>query len=353
MGPFELLDYEEPHGFEAPVRGEPKRNAFVELHNLIAAAESTLDFGPDDLARIGRCYGVDLTEEFLEDRCFLYARFLDHCLERHTFTEDDRAALAHLACTLALSPDDVRPFHERAFGRAVAHAVANDTVSAEERTFLLRLQLAFALAPGETAATYEAAARERLLRAVARVLCDGALAPEEAAEVELIARRLDVALPPRVATVLEGASAAWRLTHTAMPSTEVGVRLKRGETGHYRAEGRWRRVNEAKLAHYRRKQKDEEDAPATFPKQAFIGPWYEGAFALTSWRLVLTVGRRKKKWSTTVGWEQLAETERFADGLRVGLWSGMGYFLQPAGDVGLLHTVLWRAWRAFANDRAL
>ena len=69
MGPLDLLPYEEAGRFGR----EPEINAFVELHNLIAAAESPMDFSEGDRDRIGREYGVDLQTAFLPERVGLYA----------------------------------------------------------------------------------------------------------------------------------------------------------------------------------------------------------------------------------------------------------------------------------------
>ena len=79
MDPFDLLPYEtsEPRWFGD---GTPKRNAYVELHNLIAAAGSRREFGPQQVARIEREYGVDFRRDFRDGRRGMYSQYLRYCV---------------------------------------------------------------------------------------------------------------------------------------------------------------------------------------------------------------------------------------------------------------------------------
>lgn len=205
MGPLDLLDYAPPGRFGR----EPEGNAWVELHNLVAAAVGPHELGPEDLDRISRRRGVDLRHGFLAERLGLYQRVLDHRIAQGQLTEADRREIAHLARTLALAPNDLRVVHERTFGKAVSEAIADERLSVEERLLLYTLQHTLDLDPAVADAAYGILARERLLLTVARALCDGSLSPDEAAAIQRVRGDLSVELPSTVEEMLGQAAARW------------------------------------------------------------------------------------------------------------------------------------------------
>ena len=95
MDPFEVLPYEKSESGWFGSR-EPKRNAYVDLHNLIAAAGSRHEFGPAHVARIEREYDVDFQRDFLDGRRGLYAQYLSYCVADGALTSEERATLEHL-----------------------------------------------------------------------------------------------------------------------------------------------------------------------------------------------------------------------------------------------------------------
>ena len=244
MGPIDLLVPEPAPRFGGP----PPRNAYVELHNVIAAAESTNDFGPADLDRISRRHGVDLRTAFADERRALYEAVLTARLANGDLGADDRIVLDHVARTLSLADDDLRPVHERAFGHAVTTALADDEITVEERLLLYKLQHLLGLDPDAADGAYEVLARQRLLRTVAEGLTDGTLAPDDAAAIDGVRRELGIDLPEATAAVLTAAAARWDLEHGALPTADPGLALADGETGHYVAPAEWWAVDATALA---------------------------------------------------------------------------------------------------------
>jgi len=341
--PFDLLPYWDEAALDALVPPRKGREAYVELHNLIAAAGRPDAFGPEDLVRIGRRHGVDLRRAFRQERLTLYATYLHHAAARG-LPEAERATLAHLARTLHLDAADLGPLHEHAFGRAVTDVLADNCLSVEERLLLYALQHALGLDPAAASAAYEAAARERLLVAVARALCDGALSPEEAEEIAALERALDVRVPERVAQMLAEASYGWRLRHGPLPNVKVGVNLHRGEAGHFGVDGRWREVNYALLRVLLREHRERlhqgQTAGLRIPEHALMGrKWFEGHIAVTSVRLALARPGGKPK---DHGLRSLVGVERYANGVRVSIRGGRTILLDAGSANGALYTVLWR-----------
>ena len=229
MGPLDLLTPEPTPLFGGP----PLRNAYVELHNLIAAAERPNEFGPVDRDRISERWGVDLASSFLAERLALYQALLGDALATGDLTGAERGLLAHVADTLALAPADLRPAHERAFGQAVEAAVADDVLSDDERGLLYTLQHTLGFDPDVASGAYDVFARRRLLAVAARALADGEVSPAEADEVDRACEALGVEVPEDLAARLAEASARWGARHGGAPEIRVGLPLRSGERSYF------------------------------------------------------------------------------------------------------------------------
>ena len=337
MGPFDLLRPAPAPRFGGP----PPRNAFVELHNLVAAAESAQEFGPQDRARISRQHGVDLAREFLPERAAMYQALLDDRLTNGDLDADDRAVLAHVARTLALSAADLRQSHERAFGTAVSQAVADDCLSVEERLLIHKLQHVLGLDPRLAEGAYDVIAREHLLKTVARALCDGALAPDEEARIALAESALSVKLPPEVQAMLAKARQRWTVRHGDLPTADLGVALQPDEEGRYQARGQWAFVNTGALEghvgpgvlHAGR------TSGLVLPERVLSGRVRTGEIALTSRRLLLTPD---SGLPDSYRLDQVVQTLRFRNGIIVRTQAGRRVYLDAGDERETLYAVLYR-----------
>ena len=337
MGPFDLLRPAPAPRFGGP----PPRNAFVELHNLIAAAESVQEFGPSDRARISRQHGVDLVREFLPERAAMYQALLDDRLADGDLDADDRAVLAHVARTLALSAVDVRPAHERAFGTAVTQAVVDDCLSVEERLLIHKLQHVLGLDPRLAEGAYDVIAREHLLKTVAQALCDGALAPDEEARIALAESALSTTLPPEVQAMLAKARQRWTLRHGDLPTADLDVSLQAGEEGRYQTRGQWAFVNTGVL--------EDHIGPGVLhsgrtsglvlPERVLSGRVRTGEIALTSRRLLLTPD---SGLPDSYRLDQVIQTLRFRNGIIARTQAGRRVYLDAGDERETLYAVLYR-----------
>ncbi|HEX8297746.1 MAG TPA: hypothetical protein VF594_01185, partial [Rubricoccaceae bacterium] len=308
---------------------EPDANAFVELHNLVAAAESVYDIGPTDTDRIARERGVDLQTAFRDERVGLYVRLFEDAEAQGDLTPDGLHRLGHLARTLALTPADVRTVHTQAFGWTVERALADDCLTVEERLHLYALQQTLGLDPMQTAGTVQTAARQRLLVAVARVLCDGKLAPDEAAEVAQAVQALGIAVPTEVAAMLNRAASAWEDARP-LPRLPASVRLGEGESEHARLAARWafKRADSLRDAFA-----DGVSTAATalqlFPWDRFMAPLRQGDVVLTSARLVLLDAERATQY---VPLKTVDEAIAFSDALVLRIANDARRIILTAGD---------------------
>ena len=338
MGPFDLLSPEPPGRFGA----EPDRNAFVELHNLIAAAETPAEFGPGDRDRIGRRHGVDLGRTFLSERRDLYGRLLRDRLADGDLDGDDRHALAHVAETLALTPADTLADHRRAFGDVVTDALDDDCLSVDERLILYKLQHTLGLDPRIADGAYGVLARERLLKTVAQKLCDGVLSPDEEAEIAAVAADLSVGVPPEIAAMLDAARVRWQIRHGALPTVEVPTGVARGEVGRYRTAARWSYVNATVLEkwagrdviHYGR------TSGLRVPDAALRGRQRTGEAVVTDRSLVLVPQRGIPE---DVPFRLVAQTLRFRNGTVVRTEGGKRLFVDVGESHETFYAVLYRS----------
>ena len=340
MGPLDLLAPET----DPLLGGPPPRNAYVELHNLIAAAERPSEFGPADRDRISERWGVDLASSFLAERIALYQAVLDDRLADGDLDGDDRDVVAHVARTLGLSAADLRPAHERAFGVAVEGAISDDCLSVEERLLLYTLQHTLGLDPRLADGAYDVFARKRLLSAVARVLCDGEVTPAEAEEIERVRGALSVDVPDRLRALLAEASARWQARHGTLPRVRVGIGLQSGETGHFWSTGaRWQPVNGTRLRaasdDHRRALQTGRTGRLRVPEMALHGRTDVGDVVVTDRRLVLLPARGGEVEHAL---RSLSAVFRFSNGVVVRTEGDRWTFLDTEGDEDALHTVLAR-----------
>ena len=338
LDPLDLLTPAPAGRFATP----PERNAYVELHNLIAAAESVDEFSPSDRGRISRRHGVDLTRAFRDERAAVYRAVLDHRLGDGDLDAEDRRVLGHIARTLALSAEDLRAAHERAFGKTAVAAVEDDGLSSEERLLLYKLQHVLGLDPDLADGAYGVIARERLLRVVARVLCDGELSADEEAEVRDTQRALGIAMPPDIEAMLSTARARWRVRRGVLGDVSVPVPTADGEAGRLVVEGSWCFVSELRLRHA--VGEDTLHAGRTsglaVPRRALRGRNRAGQIVLTTRRLVLAPDDSAVPDAYRL--DTIAQLLRFRDGTIVRTQSEQRLALDPGDDNDVFYSVLYR-----------
>ncbi|MEM1055989.1 MAG: hypothetical protein AAGI52_10720 [Bacteroidota bacterium] len=346
MGPFDLLSPAPPDR-----RGrEPERNAWVELHNLIVAAEHPDELGPQHIDRIRRQRAVDLASTYHDERVRLYTRFLDWSLEDGDFSEANRALLGVLARTLHLGSRDLEGAHERAFGNAVHHALADDCLDVDERLLLYKLQHTLGLDPHLADGAFEVLAREKLLLTVARALCDGELSPDEAQEVDEAQQNLGVTADTRIRQMLDRAAETWAARNGSLAKVPTGLALRSTETGHIVVNAAWRRVDMDRLGAVYGDPANREmlDAGETFhlrvPPAVLRDVKQTGRAIVTNKRLVLDARGRK---AIGIRLDVLGRILRFQNGVLVETRGDTATFIESDEDAALVRTLL----RAMGHQR--
>src|SRR2546422_9723427 len=140
--PFPAKELEQPGGFRRLLGSRPKRNALIELNNLLAFAPTITAVTRAELDRINAEFGLDLHEAFGAELHGLYDDALTFYLNDADFSDADQAALAHLRSLLGVSETEATRRHHGAaaqtFRKAVDDVLADQRVSASEAARLKR-----------------------------------------------------------------------------------------------------------------------------------------------------------------------------------------------------------------------
>ena len=308
---------------------------------MVAAADSLAAFGPDDRDRISRQRGVDLEARYPDERRALYQDVLEARLADGDLDANDRSVLAHVADTLALTPADLRPVHERAFGIAVADALEDGRLAVEERLLLYKLQHALDLDPRLASGAYAVLARERLVELVAKALGDGLLSPDEEAHILEAAAALDVEVPADLEALLDGARSGWE-ARSGAGRPPAPVALAKRERARYQTGAWWRLARPSKLtawAGYAAVQAGQTQG-LVVPPSVLKGESWSGSATVTDRRLVLAAERADP---ADLPLDRVEQTLRFRNGAVVRVTSGRRYFVDAGPDRDEFYRHLYHA----------
>ena len=146
----------------------------AEIEALLAAAPRICEVSPESVEQIAKRHGIDLGRRLAGPRRNLYRRFLEHCLLDCALSPEENADLAHLQKLLRLDDTDAAQTHDAVaqavYGRAVAEVLRDQQLDPEERSFLERISADLALSPRVTAQIYEEGAAQSRERYLARAL---------------------------------------------------------------------------------------------------------------------------------------------------------------------------------------
>lgn len=152
-----------------------KSDCLREIEDLFARAERLTEVSPRKVSEIADRHELDFSERLRTARRCLYRRFLQHCLEDQTFTEEEREEVGHLRDLLRLDARDAGMVHEQVaqdiYGAALDRVLQDFRLDPEEEEFLERLRADLEL-PDEVA---EALREEKTRQAKQRFLSQGAV----------------------------------------------------------------------------------------------------------------------------------------------------------------------------------
>jgi Holliday junction resolvasome RuvABC ATP-dependent DNA helicase subunit len=310
--PFKTKELEQSDGLRRLFGVRPKRNALIELNNLLASAPAVTDVTRADLKRINANFGLDLRESFGGELQELYDDALTFYLADADLSEADQGALTHLRGLLGLSQEEsTRRHHQaaaRVFREGVRNVLADQRASSSEAARLKGITAALGL-PLQMARQIVTEQTLAVLREMTKTaLVDERLAPDEEAQIVEVARTLDVPLnlDPDMSVTMERARRRWQLEFGPLQSVAVPLDLKKNEVSLI--------VVTCELKELKRVTTDRRLGIKDDVFEAID----DGKLFLTTQRLVF-VGKRR---STNVKLESVVSATEYTNGFSVSRSSG-------------------------------
>jgi hypothetical protein len=156
--PFTAMDPVQPTLWQRIFRRRPKENAFIEIHNLLAGADSVLDVNAAAVEEVCRRYRMDLAGPLAGRLERLYRDYLTFCLEDRQLSDTELACLSHLQTLLRVDNETAQSIHDYVaryvYSCSVSEVLEDGVIDADERAFLQQLQHDLAV-PARAAARIE------------------------------------------------------------------------------------------------------------------------------------------------------------------------------------------------------
>jgi hypothetical protein len=348
-----------PRGLLNRVLRRPnKRNACIELNNLLAHAATAEDVRIEDIAGIESKYKVALPRRFHHEVAGCYETCVKGCLADKKLSDADVASLVHLKTVLGLTDGEAIDIENKVkadvYGASIDQALADGQMSNEEYRFLKTLESEIHLPEEIATSIYREKGSALLQQVFNRAVQDHRLSPDEEAELEALAKSLHITMQHDEETRkwLEKFRLLWTIENADLPAVECGLSLPRSETCHISCPAEWyesRRV--AKRLTY--------GGPALRIKIAKGLYWRAGSYAinvqsddmtqlidtgtlyLTNKRLIFMGARGNK----TVALNKILDFESYTDGVKIQKASGKNPLIQFAADGEIFAALLGRVLR--------
>lgn len=149
--------------------GRRRREAGAAVEALLAGASRIADVSHADVEAACRNAGVDSPLQVRREFKALYARFLDYCFDDRKLSTEESSDLDHLKTILQLADSDVASVQDDVaigvYGSAVAEVLEDLKIDPEEAEFLRRLREDLRLSEAKAERLLEEGAQEARSRA--------------------------------------------------------------------------------------------------------------------------------------------------------------------------------------------
>ena len=188
-------------GIDRETRG--RHNAVIAMNNAIAEKGSVRKLPPYALAAVARALNLFMAD-LGEERKALYARYVEHALDKGTVTAETGAELKQLARQLELDAGTVRRIRReagpRVYRRRLREALKDGRVDAAEQATLARLRTDLELRPEDAGKIQEEAMAEARNPPKAPEPPERPLTPDEQREAVSLAAKLGADVLPERCT---------------------------------------------------------------------------------------------------------------------------------------------------------
>jgi hypothetical protein len=356
--PFYKLPPEKPSFFQRLLGRHPRRNAYIELVNALAAAPTIEKISAAFVGGLNARYRLNLTRDYKHDVEALFEKYLRHSLEDKAFSQEELNDLKHLKLLFGLTDNEAEALRRRAveqvYGSAVGTAIGDHRLSEAERAYLEALQNDLLL-PAEVAQRiYRDQAEQKMQNYFKGATSDARLSPDEESELEAIASSLGVTVAhdPKSLALYHRLRLYWLIENGEVPTIPVDIRLQKNEACYAEERVDWyenrtvtRRVRYAGVGGRVRIAKGiylRLGEVAVQPVQEDILKHIDsGTVFLTNKRLIF-MGVRK---NTTIQLKKVLDFVPYSNGIEIEKETGKSPFLQFSNELDLFALKLDRALR--------
>lgn len=310
--PFTRMSPEEPGPFARIFGSEPKRNALVELNNLLCEASEVRAVSAEDVARISASHKVDLQQVFTGELRDLYAEVLRSYTRDGILSERERGDLDHLRRLFGLRSEEAEAAHQEVaaavFSKAVRAVLADKNVTADERARLQQIIPAVGLSQATARQILVQQSMKATRELVSTAVADERLDHEEDTQIQAIMKAFDIPfeLDRETTTLLDRCRRYWNLDSGPLEAVPAPLALEKDELCVISSDAE---LKELKLVTTDRK---------LGIKGEVLTPVDAGKLYLTNRRLVFVGGRK----SLTIKLEAIAKGTLYTDGISIARATG-------------------------------
>lgn len=356
MNIYKTKDLKKPSFIEKLLGKVPTENAMVEINNLFAANQTSIEkVKLDNIISIADKYKINLNKKFKEIRLELFRTYLHHCLTDSKLEDFEIKSLKHIREILLLNEKDtesqIKLETEKLYKKHVKAAVGDGKLDDDEKNNLERLKKDLLISESVANKIYESSATEILKKFIDGAVSDERLSPNEEQEIAEISKSLGIELTveDKSKEVLDRYKLYWQIENSELPVIDTDINIQKIEKLHFQTNVKWleqrrvtKRVNYggptarikiAKGVYYRvgsvNVQRISEDVWQTIDT---------GKIYLTNKRLIF-MGTKGNK---IIAINKILDIEPFRNGIDIQKESGKSPFLEFSNNVDIFSMILVR-----------
>ncbi len=354
MALFNHREFAAANVFQKMLRLSPKENFLVELENLFADYENSLDsLTVGRVSDIAAKYKVDLKKVFLDERREFLCRVIDRALDDNCVDDAEYKLLVHFADLLCLEESvlehELTEKSSAAYRKKLESVFSGEYISEAGKTELECLRKNIRLDAEKAKSIYREAVKSTMDSYTKPIFESEVYSPEDEARMFNAAKNLGLSLsfPPEIQQKLCKYRQNWEILNGKLPVLKSDMHLQAGEVLHHVQQVNWyeertetTRVNYSGFSYsakvfgnlrYR--------AGSIKPQKITQDVWRQidsGQLFLTSKRIIFSGAHGNK----VIPYGKVLHFEAYSNGIQIQKDSGKSPFLEFSGDVPVFAEIL-------------
>lgn len=241
---YKFIELEQLSFFQKTFKKFPKKNAFIEVNNMLAE-RPVKEIKIEEIDAISEKYKVDLHNEFADKLKGLYSTYLKECLSDNFISDKELDELNYLKKLLHLQDYEVEILHKKLAGE-IYEANYNDVIIEgkildSEKESLEKLQKNLRLSEYYAEEISGESRKQFVNRQWEKINEDKRLSPEEWEEFTTLAKDLEVnvTMDNETKEQIEKFKLYWHIEHGELPIKEVSIYLQQSERCYYTCNAEW------------------------------------------------------------------------------------------------------------------